>query len=238
MRYWVAVLGLLLLPACAATDNKTPTSSPASAERPTACPAPPTPDVRVSLKVETPPADRTWSYRKLTANEVAKHTRTAPGRHYIFVSLDMVLDGTAQVNAAGILLAGSKTCLWPTTVEATIRRQDHVHLAAEMVPGSCPDEIMQEFAGRVIADQEAQDAFLKQRIKDVIRTAVLTGIVDDTTDAAKQKLVTLIQTATNKQLKAEVGTYDQRMGEVMRAFEAQQPFARCEKQAWQHLIAG
>jgi hypothetical protein len=82
----------------------------------------------------------------------------------LFVRVDMVLDGTVQVNAAGILLAGGKTCLWPT--------------------------------------------------------------------------MALIQTATTKQLKAEVDTYDQRMGEVMRAFEAQQPFARCEKQAWQHLIAG
>jgi hypothetical protein len=41
-----------------------------------------------------------------------------------------------------------------------------------------------------------------------------------------------------KQLRAEMDTDERRMGEVMQTFEAQQPTGRCEKQAWQQLIAG
>jgi len=238
MRYLVAAFGLLLLTACATTDNTSSTSRPASAERPTACLAGPTPDVQVGLEVVTPPADRSLGFRALTTAMAAKTTRTMPVHYYIFVGIDAVLDGMAQLNASASSLASGKACLWLTTANTTIRWRNNVRLAAEVAAGSCPDKVMQAFAAKVLADQRPRDAMLKQRVKDAILAAAQIGVVDETTDGAKQRLMRLVQDAVTKQLQAEAATYNTEMDKLTLDFETAQSQSDCGRHAWQQLIAG
>lgn len=224
----------VMLAGCAASNHQTTAVVPA--EAPPVCRAETTPTVDVSFDRKQVPEDRSQNAQALTAIDTARGGHAGADHINVITLAETQIESAINLQATTRQLSNGTNCVWLTSVRVAVTRKDHVSIASELVPGSCPDAIMKRQAADMIARAGQHDTRLKQKITEAMTNAGQNAVADASLENAQRQLEKTLSDAVNAQVQQEAAVENKELDALSQANVLKNVADQCHDAATRHLM--
>jgi hypothetical protein len=176
----LCLASLLLSSGGALADSSTPDDPSAAA-----CAAAPPPEIAIDFTEEKPEIDRHLSYQQLSQSEANALGPAVKRGKAMFGFTQSTIEADGGFSNDQAELSSGQICQWATQVTVRIIWTIQVSIAAEIKPGTCPDQAVRDHEQKHVALDRQFQPLLRQQITAALRApGALTELNADPDSAA------------------------------------------------------
>jgi len=236
MRYLLALIGCLMVAACAAPNAATKTApSPSASAASATCPVPPAVDFTFTHETAPSVEDRSRGLKALTG--MGTTTTSAGVPLVILARIDGKVMGKIAMTLDANTLSTGQTCTWMIHANIDFAWTNTTYYASEMEPGSCPDKMMHDYLARNIADQQQYETSLEESSRKTVSASNQQAVIDTTFQGARDKLQAKVLADFQAMLTTETGRFSAEMEEKNRVDVMKPMLDKCGAASMQRFAA-